>query len=81
MLFGLVVGQEPVGKVYIRVGDNVPLRDDLKNGMGESITDPGPYGDLVINQGTYRTEYIYPSDTMRRATSAPSSPTMARRTA
>ena len=64
MLFGLVVGQEPVGKVYIRVGDNVPLRDDLKNGMGESITDPGPYGDLVINQGTYRTEYIYPSDTM-----------------
>ena len=64
MLFGLVVGQEPVGKVYIRVGDNVPLRDDLKNGMGESITDPGPYGDLVINQGLYRTEYIYPSDTM-----------------
>ena len=64
MLFGLVVGQEPVGKVYIRVGDNVPLRDDLKNGMGESITDPGPYGDLLINQGTYRTEYIYPSDTM-----------------
>ena len=32
--------------------------------MGESITDPGPYGDLVINQGLCRTEYIYPSDTM-----------------
>ena len=64
MEFGIVIGEEPVGTVKINVSDTVPKRDDLVNGMGESIEDPGPYGDLVGNANLYGEEFIYPSDTM-----------------
>ena len=64
MEFGIVIGEEPVGTVNINVSDTVPKRDDLVNGMGESIEDPGPYGDLVGNANGYGRALIYPSDTM-----------------
>ena len=64
MEFGIVIGEEPVGTVNINVSDTVPKRDDLVNGMGESIEDPGPYGDLVGNANAYGRALIYPSDTM-----------------
>ena len=64
MEFGIVIGEEPVGTVNINVSDTVPKRDDLVNGMGESIEDPGPYGDLVGNANFYGRALIYPSDTM-----------------
>ena len=63
MLFGIVVGEEPVGRVDIRVQDTVPARTDLVNGLGEAIEDPGPYGDLVGGQSA-GVALIYPSDTM-----------------
>ena len=64
MEFGIVIGEEPVGTVNINVSDTVPKRDDLVNGMGEPIEDPGPYGDLVGNANGYGRALIYPSDTM-----------------
>ena len=63
MLYGIVVGEEPVGRVEIRVQDTVPARTDLVNGLGEAIADPGPYGDLVGGQSA-GVALIYPSDTM-----------------
>ena len=64
MEFGIVIGEEPVGKIRIRVRDDVPQRDDLVDGMGEAFQDPGPYGDLVGNPNSWGTALIYPSDTM-----------------
>ena len=64
MEFGIVIGEEPVGTVNINVSDTVPKRDDLINGMGEPMEDPGPYGDLVGNANAYGRALIYPSDTM-----------------
>ena len=64
MEFGIVTGEEPVGKIKIKVSDSVPKRDDLINGMGEPMEDPGPYGDLVGSAKSYGEALIYPSDTM-----------------
>ncbi len=60
--FGVIVDEEPVGNVNVKIEDTVPKRDDLVDGMNKPIEDPGPLG--VILETQYDGICLYPSDTM-----------------
>lgn len=59
--YGVVVGEDPIGKVYVSVVDEVSKRDDLLDGMGNKIEDIGPMKKAPV---TLYEEPVYPSDDM-----------------
>lgn len=59
--YGVIVGEDPIGKVYVSVVDEVAKRDDLRDGMGNLIEDIGPMKKAPV---TLYEEVIYPSDNM-----------------
>lgn len=59
--YGVIVGEDPIGKVYVSVVDEVAKRDDLRDGMGNLIEDIGPMKKAPV---TMYEEVIYPSDNM-----------------
>lgn len=40
--YGVIVGEDPIGTVYVSVVDTVAKKDNLKDGMGNIIEDIGP---------------------------------------
>ena len=59
MADGVITGEIAVGTIEVRAEDLVAKRDDLKDGAGNPIEDPGPIGELFDTS-----LYVYPSDTM-----------------
>ena len=61
-VYGLkeIQGEKAIGTLQVKAQDTIAKRDDLVDGMGNPIVDPGPVG-TILNYGNM---YIYPSDTM-----------------
>lgn len=59
--YGVIVGEDPIGKVYVSVVDTVAKKDNLKDSMGNVIEDIGPMKTAPVN--AYE-ETLYPSDNM-----------------